>query len=543
MVQGNSLHSYVYFSLLQTLGLTFLIDYTTKEYISKLVSNSLLTHADITLLCLDCIRYHLHLKKGCAAGGIILSAPFLGYSVDYWTDHAIDCPEDKPAKRAAVAVLADTPLMNAVGMVQGRNDRRFYLLFATETGLYHLIPDLHDHSPHRLNKPDIQGITPLHLACILRHKLVVRALLSIKEIDVNVIDTRGRSPLSFAAENGDIHIVRQLLDRDDLQVQHVNVALIFAAKEGQAEIVEVLLRYKGVDVNVIDTGGRSPLSFAAENGDIHIVRQLLDRDDLQVQHVNVALIFAARKRQAEIVEVFLRYKGVDVNVIDTGGRSPLSFAVENGDIHIVRQLLDRGDLQVQHVNVGLIFAAKEGQPEIVEVLLRYKGVDVKESGTIALLEAARMGAVTVVEVLLKEEMIDVNAKTKTTGPSPLLKGVEALEKNNYSEYGYTALHFAASRKFCSLTQVLLARCDVEVNARSNSGQTPLMIAAQEGRKDSVCLLPGHPEVDVRAEDNERQTALEWAKKGKHCHNGFDAEDHDYNAIQLLLVDYLERSAI
>ena len=117
MVQGNSLHSYVYFSLLQTLGLTFLIDYTTKEYISKLVSNSLLTHGDITLLCLDCIRYHLHLKKGCAAGGIILSAPFLGYSVDYWTDHAIDCPEDKPAKRAAVAVLADTPLMNAVGMV------------------------------------------------------------------------------------------------------------------------------------------------------------------------------------------------------------------------------------------------------------------------------------------------------------------------------------------------------------------------------------------------------------------------------------------
>ena len=461
------------------MGLTFLIDYTTKEYISKLVSNSLLTHADITLLCLDCIRYHLHLKKGCAAGGIILSAPFLGYSVDYWTDHAIDCPEDKPAKRAAVAVLADTPLMNAVGMVQGRNNRRFYLLFATETGLYHLIPDLHDRAPHRLNKPDIQGITPLHLACILRHKLVVYALLSIKEIDVNVIDTRGRSPLSFAAENGDIHIVRQLLDRDDLQVQHVNVALIFAA----------------------------------------------------------------RKRQAETVEVFLRYKGVDVNVIDTGGRSPLSFAVENGDIHIVRQLLDRGDLQVQHVNVGLIFAAKEGQPEIVEVLLRYKGVDVKESGTIALLEAARMGAVTVVEVLLKEEMIDVNAKTKTTGPSPLLKGVEALERNNYSEYGYTALHFAASRKFCSLIQVLLARCDVEVNARSNSGQTPLMIAAQEGRKDSVCLLLGHPEVDVRAEDDERQTALEWAKKGKHCHNGFDAEDHDYNAIQLLLVDYLGRSAI
>ena len=239
----------------------------------------------------------------------------------------------------------------------------------------------------------------------------------------------------------------------------------------------------------------------------------------------------------------LSIKEIDVNVIDTGGRSPLSFAAENGDIHIVRQLLDRSDVQVQHVNIALIFAARAGQVEIVEVFLRYKGVDVKEAGTIALHEAARMGAVKVVEVLLKEEMIDINAKTKTSGSSPLSKGVEALERNNYSEYGYTALHFAASRKSCSLIQVLLAQCDVEVNARSNSGQTPLMIAAQEGRKDSVCLLLGHPEVDVRAEDDERQTALEWAKKGKHCHNGFDAEDHDYNAIQFLLVDYLERSAI
>ena len=387
------------------MGLTFLIDYTTKEYFSKLVSNSLLTHADITLLCLDYIRYHL--KKDWAT--VCRERPsFLDYSVNHWTDHAIDCPEDEPAKRAAVAFLADTPLMNAVGMVQLRNNRRFYLLFATETGLYHLIPDLHDHSPHRLNKPDIQGITPLHLACILRHKLVVRALLSIKEIDVNVIDTGGRSPLSFAAENGDIHIVRQLLDRSDVQVQHVNITLIFAARAGQVEIVEVFLRYKGIDV--------------------------------------------------------------------------------------------------------------------------------KDAGTMALHEAARMGVVKVVEVLLKEEMIDINAKTRTSGPSPLLKEVKALKRNNYSEYGYTALHFAASGKCSGVIRLLLAQRDVEVNARSNNGQTPLMIAAKEGQKDPVCILLGHPEVDVRAEDNERQTALEWAKKRKH--SGYD---RNYDPVQLLLLDYLENT--
>ena len=523
------------------MGLTFLIDYTTKEYFSKLVSNSLLTHADITLLCLDCIQVCYRLKDLTTFYSQV--GPFLRYSANHWTDHAIDCPEDEPAKRAAVAVLADTPLMNAVGMVLRRSNRKFYLHFATETGLYHLIPDLHDHSPHRLNKPDMHGITPLHLACIHRHKLVVRALLSIKEIDVNMIDKGGRSPLSFAAENGDIHIVRQLLDHGDVQVQHVNAALIFAAKKSQAEIVEVFLRYKGVDVNVIDTEGRSPLSIVAENGDIHIVRQLLDHSDVQVQHVNAALIFAVKKSQVEIVEVFLRYKGVDVNVIDTEGRSPLSFAAENGDIRIVRQLLDRGDLQVQQVNVALIFAARSGKVEIVEVFLRYKGVDVKESGTIALHAAACIGAVKVVEVLLKEEMIDINAKTKPSGPSPFLKGVKALNLgNDCSEYGYTALHFATSRDRPGVIQVLLTQRDVEVNARSNSGQTPLIIAAHAGQKNPVFLLLGHPKVDVHAEDDERRTALEWAKQ--RAYGRFEARYHgiDYDAVQSFLLDYLERSA-
>jgi ankyrin repeat protein len=392
-------------------GLTFLIDYTTKEYFSKLVSNFFLTHADITIICLDYIRYHLQIDDVYMEFLI----PFLAYSVAHWTDHAIDCPDDEPAKRAALAVLADYQLMNIVNMLQRRSKRVFYLQFASETGLYHLIPNLHNRSPHLLNKVQ-QGTTPLHLACIHRRKLVVCALLSIKEIDVNVIDI--------------------------------------------------------------------------------------------------------------------------------GGRSPLSFAAENGDIHIVRQLLDRGDVQDVHVNVALIFAARAGQVEIVEVFLRYKGVDVKESGTIALHEAARMGVVKVVEVLLKEEMVDINAKTKTSGPSPLLKGVKALERNNYlEEYGYTALHFAASAKCSGVIRLLLAQRDVEVNARSNNGQTPLMIAAQKGRKDSVCVLLEHAEVDVRAEDDERQTALEWAKKGKG--GDYDAEHwqwHDCDAVQSLLLDYLERSA-
>jgi ankyrin repeat protein len=67
--------------------------------------------------------------------------------------------------------------------------------------------------------------------------------------------------------------------------------------------------------------------------------------------------------------------------------------------------------------------------------------------------------------------------------------------------------------------------DIDINVRSNYGQTALSIAAERGYIDIVTLLLSHPSIDVNAQDLDRQTALGWA-----IYNGRD------QVVALLLQD-------
>ena len=63
----------------------------------------------------------------------------------------------------------------------------------------------------------------------------------------------GKTPLHAACQNGDIEIVKKLLDDDRTEVNLVNPydgnnALMYASAEGHSEIVDLLLRRK-VDLN------------------------------------------------------------------------------------------------------------------------------------------------------------------------------------------------------------------------------------------------------------------------------------------------------
>jgi len=86
--------------------------------------------------------------------------------------------------------------------------------------------------------------------------------------------------------------------------------------------------------------------------------------------------------------------------------------------------------------------------------------------------------------------------------------------NAQSNYGGTALHYAAWRGHTAVVELLLA-AGADINAKENEGWTALHFAAQEGHVAVVKLLL-EAGADVNAKDEYGMTALHWAEERGHA---------------------------
>jgi ankyrin repeat protein len=81
------------------------------------------------------------------------------------------------------------------------------------------------------------------------------------------------------------------------------------------------------------------------------------------------------------------------------------------------------------------------------------------------------------------------------------------EKTPRHEIGYEKNTFFSSclvNGHEAVLKMLLARNDVEVDPRDESGQTPLWHAAREGHEAVVKMLPGRDDVEADPRDKYRQ---------------------------------------
>ncbi|RDK42561.1 hypothetical protein M752DRAFT_234637, partial [Aspergillus phoenicis ATCC 13157] len=111
-------------------------------------------------------------------------------------------------------------------------------------------------------------------------ELVMKLLLGTKNMGIQYRDSeKGRTPLSWAAENGHETVVKLLLGTQKVDINskdsvHGQTPLFWAAENGHEAVVKLLLETQKVDVNSKDRYHQTPLSLAAENGHEAVVNLL-----------------------------------------------------------------------------------------------------------------------------------------------------------------------------------------------------------------------------------------------------------------------------
>uniref|UniRef100_A0A8C3MVW8 Uncharacterized protein n=1 Tax=Geospiza parvula TaxID=87175 RepID=A0A8C3MVW8_GEOPR len=169
--------------------------------------------------------------------------------------------------------------------------------------------------------------------------------------NINAVDKQRRTPLMEAVANDQLETARYLLQRGGCAYSQVrdtpedgSTCLHHAAKNGNLEMVELLLSTGQVDVNAQDSGGWTPIIWAAEHKHIEVIRRLLTRGadvTLTDNEENICLHWASFTGSAEIAEVLLNAQ-CDLHAVNFHGDTPLHIAARESYHDCVSLFLSRG---------------------------------------------------------------------------------------------------------------------------------------------------------------------------------------------------------
>jgi ankyrin repeat protein len=191
---------------------------------------------------------------------------------------------------------------------------------------------------------------------------------------------------------------------------------IFAAVDaGEVHFVNALIEVRA-ELNVKDSKGRTPLTFAAKHGDLPVVTALVhSKADVDLPARGApALTWAAGEGHFETVK-FLVENGAAINV-DVNLAWPLLFAAKGNHLDVIRYLIEH-DANVNlsgNTLTALALAAKEGHVDVVRLLLEEGAVENLQYATV---RGVMGGKVQVVELLL-QAMADPNATSDGISTSP-----------------------------------------------------------------------------------------------------------------------------
>lgn len=186
------------------------------------------------------------------------------------------------------------------------------LMFAAQEGHLDVVARLLN-AGSDLNWRNQAGLTPLAVAACSGYTEVLALLLKAPDIDLNLADINGRTPLSHAAESDHADIVKQLIAADakvDVADMNGNTALMKAAHRGFVRPVQALLQHPRIRIDQRGEHGATALLFAASLGHVGVVQALLHAGadtGMLTTHGENAFDLAVLFQQTAAIEIFTEH--------------------------------------------------------------------------------------------------------------------------------------------------------------------------------------------------------------------------------------------
>ncbi|KAF4946660.1 hypothetical protein FGADI_11008 [Fusarium gaditjirri] len=362
----------------------------------------------------------------------------------------------------------------------------------------------------------------------------VRLLLDMDDIRPDVSSKYGSTALILAARGGFVDVVKILIADGRIEVGCENhdgrTALSFAVESGSEAVTDELLATGAANPNGQDSQGRTALIWAADphlryrhggwQSHEGVIRKLLARSQIDVNSKNAsggtALFYAAKNGALRLVVALLEQPNIDP-MAGPRNISPLAAAASNGHADVVQALLSIGRVDVNAVIAGwdqrtaLMAAVEYGRVEYesaTQVLLSTAGIDVNfqdRDGTTALMLAAAGGTSGMVKLIL------------TAGGNP----------NVQDHNGNTAINMAIFHgRDIEILKVLLEDPGVEPDRPNNVGRTALSLAAEAGKIEYVNALLAREDVNPDARDILGRGPLSWV----FGESGLEWQSEEWKAV-------------
>ena len=258
--------------------------------------------------------------------------------------------------------------------------------------------------------------TLIHIAAAENNILLAQALVD-KHVEMDIVNTKGFSPLKISSKRGNEGVVRILL-------------------EG------------GANPNFIGkrVPGFSPLNNAVQFGNLGCAKLLIFHGANLVHKdmTNTALHSAAYGGHPDVVEYLIKEAGMYVNQKNSAGKTPLFQSITQNHSTVAKILLDLGgdpNIILNDANETLMhIAVGEGRKEIMTMLL-----EAKASPDVSL----KCG--------ITPLMLAVEADHDDYIPLIMAHGITLAKKD---EEGNTVLHHIAKHNSCASAKYILRRIGV-----------------------------------------------------------------------------------